>query len=138
MNDIEILNASGDVITKVADSSDPAADMAAYGGDSWRLYVEPDANRIERKRAEKIGAIKSHALGLISALSPAMANLPMLELVLDLHQSGAFAAGFPAPGSDFDNIRLIYQYAKTRIVAAQSASETQLDNYDPATDPNWP
>lgn len=138
MNDIEIIDPMGDIITKVAGSSDPDDDMAAYGGDSWRLYVEPDVNRIERKRSEKIGAIKSHAIELISALSPAMASLPMLELVLDLHQAGAFATGFPAPGSDIDNIRRIYQYAKTRIVAAQNATETQLDNYDPATDTNWP
>lgn len=136
--EIEVLDGIGAVITRVSGSDDPDRDRVAYGGESWRDYVTPADVRIERKRSVLNRAIREHALSLIRPLSPSLANLDTLALVLDLHAAGAFQPTFPLPGSDMARIRQIYLYARNRIADANTADEAGLDSYDPTTDNGWP
>jgi len=62
----------------------------------------------------------------------------MLDLIVELFQAGAFAAGFPSPGSDMEKVKDIYQYAKAKALQSRTATQAQIDAYDPATDINWP
>jgi len=134
---IEILDDQGGVITQ-CDTTEPDRDTAAYGGASWRQYVEPAAATLERNRHDKIQQIRAHGLGLIGGLVPALANADTLDLIVELLQAGAFATGFPTAGSDMERVKDIYLYAKTKITQARTATQAQLDAYDPATDTNWP
>ncbi len=135
---IEILDAQGAVITKVDNTTDPDTDTTAYGGTSWRTYVEPAEVTLDRNRAAKVRETRAHAMTLIGGLIPALANESTLDLIVELLQAGAFASGFPTAGSDMERVKDIYIYAKGKIAQARAATQAQLDAYDPATDSNWP
>ena len=135
---IEIYDDQDAVITRVNNSVNPDADVIMYGGEYWQLYIEPATVVLDRNRREEIDQVRTHALELIGGLIPALANENTLDLIVELFQSGAFATGFPTPGSDMERVKDIYLYARTMISQARTATQAQLDAYDPATDPNWP
>lgn len=131
---IEVLDGQGAVIARV-DSNEPDAEVALYGGDSWRPYVEPAAVTLERNRAQKVREIRAEGRGRIIALEPDLANEDVLAAVrLVIRDTDATLT----PGSDLDTARQIFVYMRARIAEAKTATQAQLDNYDPATDPNWP
>lgn len=131
---IEILDSQDKVITKVANSSNPNKDMTNYGGVSWRKYVESVQERINNIRRLKIEQIKSEGLVRIGAIVPALNTLTALDLIIELWPM----LDITKAGIDIIKVRDIYVYVKNRISMAKSASEAQLNAYNPVTDPNWP
>ncbi len=93
---------------------------------------------LSRNRTAKAAEIRAHALELIGGLVPELANADTMDLIVELYQAGAFRAAFPTTGSDMARVKDIYLYAKTKISQARTATQAQLDAYDPGTDPNWP
>ena len=133
---IEILDGADAVITKVSNVSDPDAEVTAYGGVSWRKWVQPDDERVEKLRRRKLAETKAEGLRRVGVIIPAMANINILDLIVEAVEASMMVA--PQAGSDMEKVKQIYLYAKTRITAAQTATEDQLNAYDPATDPGWP
>lgn len=89
-------------------------------------------------RADKIREVSAYALDLIGETIPALADENQMGLLVALFQAGAFRPGFPAAGSDMERVKDVYLYARTKINQARTATQAQLDAYDPTTDPNWP
>lgn len=132
---IEILK-SGAVITLVDNVMDPEREVTRFGGDAWALYVETDAVRLERLRGEMIEAIKAEGLRRIGLVIPALAIIEMLDLIVEAVSAGMMNA--PQPGSDMETVKDIYLHARSRVAYAKTATEDQLNQYDPATDHGWP
>ena len=133
---IEVLDNVGGVIAKVTNVGNPDEEVVEHGGDTWRDYVEPDEVRVERLRQQKLSAVKSEGLARIGAIIPALCNLDMVDLMIEMLQASMVSA--PSAGSDMDRVKEIYVYAKGKVVQAQTATEDQLNQYDPATDSGWP
>jgi len=133
---IEILNDAGEVIRKVYGASNPQVEVARAGGAAWRLYIPSDAERTDELRSVKIAETRREALRRIGIVIPALANESTLNLLVEMLQAGMVTA--PTPSTDMDRVKEIYLYARQRIVQAQTATEDQLNAYDPATDPSWP
>lgn len=86
-------------------------------------------------RRVKIDAVKAEALRRLQIISPVLTedNVRLLQWMagqglIDL--SGAKQEALDA--------QAIVQNTTTRIVQMRTATQAQLDSYDPATDPNWP
>lgn len=133
---IEVLDSQGGVIARVANTDNPNQDVALYNGTSWRVYVPSDTERVEALRAAKISATKSEGMNRIGVVIPALANKTTLDLLVEMLQAGMVTA--PTPGTDMDRVKSIYVYVKQVVTQMQTATEAQLNAYDPATDPNWP
>ncbi len=133
-NIIEVLGANNVVITKVSNSGNPDKDAKRYGGTSWRVWVEPDSARVENLRRRKIADTTVEGLRRIASVIPAINSLAALDLMVELWPMLDTASA----GANILLVKDIYQYAKTKIVAAQTATESQLNAYDPASDAGWP
>lgn len=84
----------------------------------------------------KVNEIKTEALKRIGAIIPALADINQLGLIVEMLQAGMISA--PEAGSDMETVKDIYVYGKTKMGQARTATQSQLDSYDPATDTSWP
>lgn len=97
-------------------------------------YPVTAAELLEMTRAGKIKAIKDEAIRRISLQVPALNSYDMVAFMAELWPALDTAAlGVPMTAA-----KDIYIYAKTKITQVQSATQAQLNAYNPATDPNWP
>jgi len=130
---IEVLDGSDIVLVRVV-TSEPDIEVVTYGGVSWREYIQPDIERISVLRDNKIEQTKAEGLRRISEIVPAISTIEMVNLILELWpmlNTGSASA-------DMILVKDIYVYARARIGAAESATEAQLNAYDPTTDTGWP
>lgn len=93
-----------------------------------------DAERLANKRAAKKEAIKDEALSRCQARVPALNSFAMIDFLRELWPMLDTASA----GADMIAVKDIVVYAKTKIGQLDSATEAQIDAYDPATDPSFP
>lgn len=96
-----------------------------------------DDHTLARTRQRVIRELEAYGLALIDEAVPGLGNPQAMNLLVELHQAGAFASGFPTPGSDMDRVKDIYLFIKTRSAQAMGATQAQLDAVDIASLP-WP
>ncbi len=99
--------------------------------------AEPEftaAEMLENKRRNKIDQIVSEGVRRISAVIPELDSLNKISVVAALWP----VLDNPGANSDFARARDIYVYARNLVNFAKTATDTQLDSFDPPTDPNWP
>jgi hypothetical protein len=87
-------------------------------------------------RAAKEQEIRTLALERIEALVPALADLEMIGLMIEMVQGSM--ANPPIDGSNLAVVRDIYVYAKAKIVQVRTAPIAAVRAYDPSTDPSFP
>ena len=80
--------------------------------------------------------IKREGIRRVSLVEPALGDFTLLALVVQMRTDGMVSD--PTPGSDMDTIRQIYVYAKQQIAAAPAWTESELEQYDAASDSGWP
>jgi hypothetical protein len=89
---------------------------------------------LEQNRAAKIRDIKNEGLSRISAVIPALDSFTEIQLVEVLWP----VLNNPNGNANLSLVKDIYLYGKTKISQARTATQAQLDAYDPTTDPGWP
>ena len=92
------------------------------------------AEILETTRSQKIQDIKAEGLSRITAAVPALNTFDMVSFMYELWPSLDTAA----LGANMILAKDTYVYAKGRITLADTATQTQLDDYDPSTDVSWP
>ncbi len=92
------------------------------------------AANLEDTRRIKIEQVKSEGVFRINAVLPDINTLDEIKLIAVIWPM----LDTTSPPANIVLARDIYQYAKTKITQAQTATQAELDAYDPATDPNWP
>lgn len=87
---------------------------------------------LDQKRSQKLIAIKAEAESRMTAIHPAglFDNVQLLSLI--------YSSVTVTPGSNLDRIKDIGVYGKQKYTWAKTATEAELDAYDPVTDPGWP
>lgn len=104
------------------------------GGELVQNTTFTDERTLVQARNKKKNEIRRECLRRIAGINKTLADDGNLALVIELVK-----AGFnPTAGSDISMTAEIYRYARKKINQAASATQEQLDNYDPATDTNWP
>jgi len=94
--------------------------------------IIPYIQDLEELRREKISAIKAEGLKRIATKVDALGTFDMAMLVYK-HMWPVSSAS-----SELTNGKATFDYAKDKIVMAKTATRSQLEAYDPATDPGWP
>ena len=89
---------------------------------------------LSESRRKKIEATKDEALRRIALEVEAIESIAMVGFMVEiwpmLNTASASASLLKA--------RDIYLYAKTKIAESKSATQTQIDAYDPVADTGWP
>ena len=130
---IEVLDSNGDVITLVTNSGNPERDTADYGGVSWRKWVMSDAERIKLLRATKINDTRNEERKRLIEINKG-ANLdPNVIRLL----ANSFTATGPGAG-EWNRIKGISRYGKIKEDVLLTATEAELNAYNPRTDQGWP
>ncbi len=89
---------------------------------------------LKRNRKQKARDIQNEVIARIGAVVPALNRIEMIELMVELWPSLDTAS----LGPDMLSAQSIYVYGKGKITQAQTATQAQLDAYDPVTDVGWP
>ena len=101
------------------------------------IQAKADRNSIvtlDQKRANAIGAIRKERNKRVEILIPALDSVEEVQLIAAFWNMLDQTKVNPAQLSAKDT----WQYASTRINQAKTATEAQLDGYDPTTDTGWP
>lgn len=91
---------------------------------------------LEVKREEMIDAVRNEGLSRMQEVLPGIDNFDTLDLIKEVWLSIAPAAR--APTVSFQYIIDVYQAGKTAINFLKTATESQIDSYDPVLSPSWP
>lgn len=106
------------------------------GGQVVLNAARAGAMSLTRNRRKKIEQIKAHALALMAAIESSMGDWDTVSLLIAMTRDGM--TNPPDVGTPLRQVQAILQYGKTKITQARTATQAQLDQYDPATDSNWP
>lgn len=90
--------------------------------------------QLDKNRRSKITQAREEALRRIKEQVPALDNMKMIQLMVELWPMLDTTQASTA----MLKVKDIYVYATTKIAQARNATQAQLDAYDPTTDPNWP
>ena len=102
--------------------------------DYYIIETTPIVETGTSTRKLKIEEIKTEGITRIAAIIPALDNLKMINLMVELwHMLNTIDAS-----TEMLLVRDIYVYTKSKITWAKTASDIDLDAYDPATDIGWP
>lgn len=107
------------------------ADFLSSGG-TIDPHLAPEGE-LKVLREQRRREIKAEGLKRISAAVPAINNLVMIDLLRELWPM----LNTNAAGADMVLAMNLAVFAKDRLGMVKSATKTQLDTYDAATD-NWP
>lgn len=89
---------------------------------------------LDQKRANAIQAIRKERNKRVELLIPVLDSVEEVQLIAAFWNMLDQTKANPAQISAKDT----WQYANTRINQAKTATEAQLDGYDPTTDTGWP
>ena len=96
--------------------------------------AEEIVNTLDATRASKIEVITNEGVSRIALQVPEWDDLETIRLI----KSFINLMDFSLATAEQILAKDIHDFARTRIVFARTATQTELDAYDPVTDPNWP
>jgi hypothetical protein len=89
---------------------------------------------IDNARTDKIQVIKAEGLSRMQEINSSLDSVAEVEIWV-LMWPGLDEVSL---GADAIRLKDIYVYVKSKIAWVTTASEEDMDNYDPATDIGWP
>jgi len=109
--------------------------VAGNAGPGWTWNgtgFDPPIESLEGKRSRTKGMIKRALKAKLKSVDDAMTpdNLPLLGVV--------FQSVKVNPGTKLERGKDLYVYAKSQLTWVDTATEAEIDAYDPNTDPGWP
>ena len=130
---IEILDDLGNVIRTIDNTSSPELEVVIHGGAFWREWIEPDEARLELLRRQKIQETQAEARTRIAGVDPEVGQfmhlMPFLTSYFTVTGTGA---------GEWNRMKGMDDHSRTKQAWLQTATEAELDAYDPTTDSGWP
>lgn len=121
-------------IATIEGGTDVVLDPVVNSQELADMEAERTASAISGLRGNVINRIITEAIRRIKARVPALCSFEMVDLMAILWPTLNTAAA----GANLIACRDIYLYAKSKITRVDTATQVQLEAYDPGTDPDFP